>query len=264
MTNHRGKVWLTIAAGFVSVFVTEARADSTLYSTSFENPPFTTGAIAGQNGWAKFGNGISNVENTFAYSGSQAVFVNNNPTQSGPYFALSSSGPLIRESAELAIFTGTTESGWQFAATGPGLTGYMGGIDIDPTTNDIHAITNGFPIIGAFPKATLFNSTAWHNVSLLFDLATQTYSISLDGVTLDSNVAFCGNNSGPCNNATLSTYGDGFFDAFASAGATDSAYLDNYSVTLVNPAPEPASMSLVLGSLLAAAAISRRVCRRQR
>ena len=222
------------------------KADTTLYSTSFESPTFSTGALAGQNGWNVYGTGTTSVVNSFAYSGSQSVFVNNNATQSGPYYALSSTGPLIQESAEIAIFASTTQSGWQLGATGPGLIGYLGGIDINAKTNAIRAITQGQPIIGVFPRATTFDSTAWHNVTLFFNLNTQTYSISLDGVTLDSNVPFCGTNSGGCTGATVTTYGDGIFDTFGATGANDSGYLDNYSVTLVNSAPEPASIGLLL------------------
>src|SRR5579875_3535178 len=116
-------VTLPAVLGMMAVLGVPAQADTSLYSTSFENPPFTTGLIAGQNGWNVYGTGISSVENNFAFSGSQAVFVNNNATQSGPYYALSSNGPIIQQSAEIAIFTSTTESGWQFAALGPTLTG---------------------------------------------------------------------------------------------------------------------------------------------
>src|SRR5580704_17381765 len=58
-----------------TIAVPAAFADTVLYSTSFENPPFTTGPIAGQDGWNVFGPGISTVENSFADTGSQAVFV---------------------------------------------------------------------------------------------------------------------------------------------------------------------------------------------
>src|SRR5580692_10300358 len=110
-----------------------AWADTVLYSTSFENPPFTAGqAIAGQDGWNVFGPGAEEVESFFADTGSQAVFVDGGAaSQTGPYYATPTTGPLVDVSADLAIFTGT-QSEWQFAATGPGLVGYLGGINIHP------------------------------------------------------------------------------------------------------------------------------------
>ena len=100
-----------------------------------------------------------------------------------------------------------------------------------------------------FPRATAFDSTAWHQINLLFNIPAQTYSISLDGVTLASNLAFCGDN-GPCTSGIVSTYSDGLFDSFgANGGSTttnDSGYMDNYSVTNVTATPEPAMIPVVV------------------
>lgn len=232
-----------------------------LYSTSFENPPFTPGPVAGQDGWQLFGPGLSSVENSFAQTGSQAVFVDGGAaTQSGPYHSDSSAGPLVDLSAELAIFTASTQGEWQFAALGSGLVGFLGGIDVYPD-NTIAAITAGYPIIGTFPRATTFDASAWHNVNLLFDIPAQTYNISIDGTTLASNVPFCSDNSA-CTSGTFLNYGNGFFDTFgaSSPGITgtpnDSGYLDNYSVSSV--APEPSTVPLLLCGLAGLALARRR------
>ena len=219
-----------------------AYADTVLYSTGFENPPFTPGPISGQDGWNVFGPGVSTVENTFAKTGSQAVFVDGGTaSQSGPYHEDDTSGtPFVDLSADIAIFTGSTQTDWQFAATGPGLLGYLGGIDV-LANNQIEAITAGFPVIGLFPRATAFNGTAWHHIDLLFDMATQTYNISLDGTLLASNLSFCGNNFGPCTGGAIGTYGDGFFNSFGTGN--DSGFMDNYSVSTVNSTvPEPSTI----------------------
>jgi len=230
-------------------------ADTTLYSTGFENPPFTTGALDGQDGWNSFGPGNPIVENFFADTGSQAVFLDGSvATQSGPFHADASAGPLIDLSADLAIFTSSSESQWQFAALSPGLAGYLGGINILPG-GAIYDITASATQIGTFALATAFDSSAWVNVNLLFDIATQTYDISVGGVMLASNVPFCGSDIG-CSGAAL-TYGDGLFDTFGqtspgiTAPTNDSAYMDNYSVTLVTSSvPEPSSVLLLLTALL--------------
>jgi len=252
MLNKSTILWArTTVTGFILLFGFQfgapAWADTVLYSTSFENPPFTAGSsIAGQDGWSVFGPGAQEVENFFADTGSQAVFVDGAAaTQTGPYQTTATTGPLVDLSADLAIFTSSTQSEWQFAATGPGLVGYLGGIDIQ-SNGDISAITtaSGDTDIGTYTRATTFDGTAWVNVNLLFDLATQTYDISVGGVLLASDVPFCGGNA-ICTGANLSTFGTGFFDTFG--GGNDSAYMDNYSVTLVTPTPEPSTaLPLVL------------------
>jgi hypothetical protein len=244
----------TVALAMVA-FAVPVWADTVLYSTSFENPPFTAGeSINGQNGWSVFGPGAQEVESFFADTGTQAVFVDGGaPSQTGPYLATPTTGPLVDLSADLAIFSSSTQSEWQFGALGPGLIGYLGGIDIH-TNGEISALTaTGDTDIGTFTYATAFDSTAWVNVNLLFDIATQTYDISVGGTLLASDVPFCGGNA-VCTGTNLPTFADGFFDTFG--GGNDSAYMDNYSVTLVTPTatPEPATvlpLALLLGIGLA-------------
>src|SRR5580700_4159335 len=124
MRYHSGRLGLVFAPALLALIIggSAAHADTVLYSTSFENPPFTTGPIAGQDGWNVFGPGISTVENSFADTGSQAVFVDGGTaSQSGPYHSVFSTGPLVDVSADLAIFTSSTQSEWQFAGLGSGL-----------------------------------------------------------------------------------------------------------------------------------------------
>lgn len=252
-----------VIAALVVLAVPAARADTVVYGTGFENPPFTTGAIAGQDGWNVFGPGTPTIENSFAKTGSQAVFVDGSTaTQSGPYHSDSSVGPLVDLSADIALFTSSSQSEWQFAGIGAGLVGYLGGIDVLPD-NSIEALTSGTPVIGTFPRATAFDSTAWHHIDLLFDIATQTYNITLDGTTLASNIAFCGDNGG-CLGGPVAAYGNGFFDSFGASstgarGATnDSGYMDNYQVANVNATPEPASFAFAALGLSLLAGFARR------
>jgi hypothetical protein len=240
-------VWSGLILALVALAIPAARADVVLYQTSFESPTFATGPISGQDGWSVFGPGISTVESPFAKTGSQAVFVDGGTaSQSGPFHSDTTAGPLVDLSADIAIFTSSNQTSWQFAATGPGLIGFLGGIDIGFAGggSSIQAITAGFPVIGSgFSRATAFDATAWHHIDLLFDIATQTYNITLDGSTLDSNVPFCGSNSG-CTGAAVPLYSDGFFDSFGTGN--DSGYMDNYQVALVNPVPEPSSVFLLV------------------
>lgn len=223
-----------------------------VYSTSFENPPFTVGPIAGQDGWNVFGPGISTVEGSFALTGSQAVFVDGSTaSQSGPYHSDTVVGNLIDVSADIAIFSSSVQSEWQFGVLGPGLVGFLGGIDVF-SDNSIRAISGGFPVLGSFPRAGAFNSSAWHHVDLLFDLSAQTYAVSLDGATLQAGIAFCGDN-GPCAGGVVPAYGAALFDSFGSefsplAPPNDSGYMDNFQVSSVS-APEPSTILLLAAGL---------------
>ncbi|MGA7241308.1 MAG: PEP-CTERM sorting domain-containing protein [Bryobacteraceae bacterium] len=233
---------------------------SILYSSGFETPTFTTGPIAGQDGWNVFGPGNPIVDNFFSDTGTQAVFVDGNEaSQTGPYHTDVTTGPIVDLSSDIAIFTSTTQTEWQFAGLDPTLTQFLGGIDILPD-DAIVALTAGSPVIGAFPRATGFDSTAWHSIDLLFNLSSQTYSISLDGATLASNLAFCGDSAG-CAGASVSSYGGGLFDTngISSPGVgasgsipNDSGYMDNFQVADVG-VPEPSTI-LLLGLGLAGAA----------
>jgi hypothetical protein len=252
MRLHFGRAFWVILAVAAPV----ASAGPIIYATGFENPPFTTGAIAGQNGWSVFGPGISSVENTFAQAGSQAVFVDGGTaSQSGPYHANTATG-IVDVSADIAIFTATTQTEWQFGITGPGLVGFIGGINI-MANNQIQLITGSLPIIAAtFPRATAFDSTAWHHIDLVLNISAQTYTISLDGSVLGSNLAFCGTNSGPCTGATLA-YGDALFDSFGTGN--DSAYLDNFSLSNVTAGvPEPSTIFTLAAGLAGIVLAARR------
>ena len=233
---------------FALISVPAAHA-GVVYATGFENPPFTIGDLVGQDGWSAFGSTIITVENSFVYAGSQAVFVNGpgSASQSGPFHADSPSGPMIDLSAELYISSSSTEGGWQFAATGPALTGFIGGVDLYPdavlpATDDIDLITGSFPQVGTIALNT------WNNFNFLFDMTAQTYSFYLNGSLVQAGAPFCGNNSGPCNGADVSSYSDSLFDGFGGpANENDDGFMDNFNLS---DTPEPGSL-LLFGSGLA-------------
>lgn len=225
---------------------------SVLYSTGFENPPFTTGEVAGQNGWQVFGTSdAAQVESGVSESGSQAVTVI--PAlasdQTGPYYALTTSATEIDISADLMIDSSSNQSEWQFGALAPGLFPFAGGFNVLPD-GDISLISSGHPDVGAFT----YNS--WNLVNLLLNFDTQTFDLSINGALLASNAPFCGDNS-VCAGATVSSFGDFLFDAFPATGANDIAYLDNVTISSV---PEP-QLEMLLGMGLAGL-VARRVKRR--
>lgn len=239
-----------LSIALMLVVSTPAAHGSVLYSTGFEPPTFTLGSLAGQDGWSVFGPATVLVENTLVQSGLQAVSVDGSAgNQSGPYHSDFSTGPLLQLSAGIYIASSSTHSEWQFAGLGSGLTPFLGGIDI-LNTGQIEAITAGFPVVGTLTYDT------WNNVSFLFNITTQTYSITLNGVVVDSSAPFCGDN-GPCGGAHVSSYGVGLFDTFG--GGNDKGYIDNYSV-VENPTstPEPSSFALFGSGILGVAGVLRR------
>ncbi|MCX6629251.1 MAG: hypothetical protein NTW28_16665 [Candidatus Solibacter sp.] len=212
------------------------------FFTGFEPTTYAVGGLAGQNGWSVFGPAVVTVETSNVKTGLQAVFVDGGASatsQSGPHRA-DAAGSLVDLSADIFLASNSHESSWQFAAlTFSGAFPFAGGIDVDATTNAIHVITAGYPVVGTLTRE------AWNHVDLVFDFTTQRYSFSLNGATLASGLAFCGDNS-VCAGGPVAAYSSGLFDTFGGSGTNDSGFIDNYSVTtLTSPVPEPASVVLL-------------------
>jgi hypothetical protein len=237
-----------------------------IYSTNFGSD--SLGNLIGQDGWAGF-NGSSSfatVENTFTDGTPQAAELgpfNSASVQTGIYHTDTASGsPLIDLNANIYIFSSSQENNWQFAATGgPSLSPFIGGVDLVPTNTDLGTTDNIVAIATGFATIGSFSLNAWHNIDFLFNFATQTYTISLDGTALASNLAFCTDN-GPCTAGGNIAEGQfqSFFDVFATVHANagdDLAAVDNWSISSVG-VPEPGTYALTGIALLAGAFLLRR------
>ena len=256
-TTSKGLLRAGQAAVLIAAAVGAAPATAaTLYSTGFEPPTFTTGQLAGQDGWQEVpgASAAVQVENAFALTGTQAfdVVPALASTQDGGFRTVATTASIVTQSADIWLSSSSTETKYQFAATGPFLVGFAGGIDIlptDPVNNTIQAISGSFPVIGTFAR------DRWNHVDMTLNYATQTFAVALNGTTLASGLAFCGSNNG-CTGAVVANYADGVFDAFHTPNVNDIGFLDNYSVTSLD-VPEPASI-LVLGIGLAGLCVGRR------
>lgn len=242
---------LTAVACLVAGSASSAYADTVLYSTGFENPPFTPGPVAGQDGWAAYGNSsASQIEDTVADSGSQALAVIPalGAGQTGAYYGLTTSDSLIEITADLMIDSSTNQSEWQFAGMGPGLFPFVGGFDVT-STGQIDLMTAGKPDVGTLTYNT------WNLVDLLFNFTTQTYNLSINGTVLASNAAFCGDNT-VCAGAPVSSFGNFIFDAFPASSANDIGFIDNLTISTPSGSttPEPGSLMLLGSGLLLLAA----------
>ncbi|HEX7946829.1 MAG TPA: PEPxxWA-CTERM sorting domain-containing protein [Phenylobacterium sp.] len=245
---------VTGAAVAAAAFLAGSAAQATvIYSSDFEAPTYTTGLLAGQDGWATFGSGAAvTVDDGFAISGAQSAKITGSAAggQTGPYHGNHSAIDKITVSADILLTSSMADRSWQFSAIGAGLVGFTGGIDIDAGTNNIRAITNGFGVIGVFSRDTV------HTVDLLLDYGTSTYGVRLDGTTLATGLAFCGDN-GPCNGSGPVEYDSLLFDTFG-AGGGDAGYIDNILVQST-AVPEPAAWALMLAGFgLGGAALRRR------
>lgn len=229
-----------------------------IFQTDFESPAYATGVLSGQNGWNVFGNSAAvTVDSAAPITGLQSAKVTGSQigSQTGPFHSDPSAISKVTVSADILLTSGQAERQWQFSAIGAGLAGFTGGIDIDSGTGSIFAITNGFTTIGSFSRDTV------HRVELLLDYGSEVFGVKLDGATLASNLAFCGDN-GPCNGALAGPYDSLIFDTFGPLG-DDVGYIDNILVQSTAAVPEPTTSALLLMGLLGISSIRRKVLSRQ-
>lgn len=244
------------AAVAAATLVAAASADAAIiYQTDFESPAYATGALGGQNGWSTFGTaGAITVDSGAPIGGLQSarIFGNLAAGQSGPFHSDPSAISKITMSADILLTSGIVQRDWQFSAIGGGLSGFTGGIDID-ADGTIRAITSGFTHIGVFSRDVV------HRVDILLDYSSETFGVVLDGATLASGLAFCGDN-GPCTGAAPGlSYDSLIFDTFGSNGY-DVGYLDNVIVqSTPGGVPEPSAWALMIAGFgLAGSALRRR------
>ena len=163
-----------------------------IYQTGFENPPFTVGPLAGQDGWNVFsGGGTPNavtVQTAVVFSGSQAVEVNTAQAsgQTGPFrFDQSSaSDTIVTMQAEVLLTSSSIQTAWQFAGITPSLA-FMGGFNALPN-GQLQLITAGFPLT----TASVITRDAWSQWEVVYNFTTQTFDVLINSTLVAANEPF--------------------------------------------------------------------------
>jgi hypothetical protein len=211
-----------------------------LYQTGFENPPFTTGAVAGQDGWQVFGiSAGATVQNSVAKTGTQALLVNgaatpNNqtgPWHSDPFDTTTSTNNTIVVDADVLLTSSSNQTAWQFAALTPNLGTFFGGFN--PLADGrLQLITAGFPV-----TTPVITRDVWNHFEVRYDFPDQTFDVLINNNLVAENLPFL---------TPQTVYGTFLFDTFG--GGNDQGYLDNLLIQDVptpQPTPEPSAIVLL-------------------
>ena len=203
----------------------------TLFSTGFESPTYSLGALSGQDGWDFFGSGTAVVQDAVVHSGSQAAEITAASAQTGPMrlFPAPSANSLITMTADIYLQSSSRQTAWQFGAYNG-----FGGINV-LADGSVQLITTGLPVV-----SSLVSRDAWNQYELDYDLQSSTFDFLLNGTSIASNLAFPGPISYYSGTSYLTTV-----NSFGGGDANDAAFVDDLSIT-ANPVPEPGSLALLL------------------
>jgi hypothetical protein len=228
-------VSVVVVLGFVLAAASVAQA-VTVYSTGFENPPYTTGTLTGQDGWVPIGFVAADVQTTVVASGNQAA-------QFGPEAVYSRSVASLTAN-QIVTFEFDTRyagTGEQIGITLYGDAGYIFNAQIS---------NGGFAFTNSALNQSIFASGAtagtWHNMKAVLDFPAATITGYVNGNLV-------GTLSMP-NAATTTTLASFVVANDFQNGVQ--AYFDNLVISTV---PEPTSLGLL--GLATVGLMARRRCR---
>lgn len=226
---------LSVIAVVVSLGISStAWADMTIFATGFENQPYTTGPLAGQDGW--FGWSLSHVQTTEVNGGSQAVATDATEVSGQRitghaliYDSVNNPESIVTLGVDFMTpgVNGNPDSvAWGLLAQG-GDAGFFGQMKVLPTGRV------WFDDVGEGP---MINFGQWQRYELEYDFGNRTVTAFLDGVSFGS-AAMVGAST------SLTSTGIGIVGSSDTPEST--GYFDNISVVSRVPAPGAAMLGLI-------------------
>ncbi len=136
-----------------------------------------------------------------------------------------------------------------------GVIGTLGGLYADAATREVvYQVGDGLAI-----SSFLVDYDVWYKFQMVLDFSTDTYSVFVNGVLIDSGIDFVDPGLDEFSDSPIFS-GAGFSDP-VSAAATGTAFFDNYNVfeTDMNKAiPEPSTIIILVGISLTSFAYRRK------
>lgn len=255
------RILLAVAIG---VLLGATASAQTVYSTGFENPPFTPGSIVGQDGWlagSTTGNSQS-IVSTFAYAGTQSLSWDNSSTFNSFY---SVRRPFDGQNGAITATTPLEISAWLFIDPSTGADRLYGTYATNTGTGTLGSTALGLTIGGGgdvragttwsatYSGAVLYNNPAlignWVKVLLSYDGVGGGAAVYDSGLNLLWSTTFPTVSLANANGAGVGSWnlnlGTDYNTTTARLGM---GYHDNLDISVV---PEPASI-LALGLALLA------------
>jgi hypothetical protein len=213
---------------------------ATVYSTGFESPTYTAGAVAGQDGWSQDIGATSSitVQSATVKTGTQAVQFN--PTGQPnftrvyrfPFFDTSASAEkLVILSADVFISSAGNPSEFRISA-------FNANGDSLPF---VRILQNGLLNVSAVLTNVTVTKDVWHHYELRFDFVNYKMGVVYDGVWVASGIAF---------SSASPIYSTFAVEVLPGGSGTSPVFLDNVSVTsAVVTVPEIAVSEAGVGNI---------------
>jgi hypothetical protein len=241
--SHRK--FAAILAGIAASLISISAHASLLFSTGFESPTYTSGPLAGQDGWLQDIGATSaiTVQMGTVKSGTQAVQIDatGQPDYTRAYrfdnydTALSGNDPIIDLSGSFLLGATGTPSIFRFG----GFNGTGNLIGLLQINN-----TGELSLIGSSQVSTgvLVSTDAWHSFDLTFDFSMSELSLTFDGSAIASGIGF--------SNTSSSVFLAQSITVVPLSTGTQSMFVDDLSVTTRASVPEPPVLSLLAIGLI--------------